>query len=406
MTYVDEIFQRTFLDYNGTAMVCSMKTFSDGLLECAFRRVRRTGKTVFVNRTKYRNAEDLVRELTPDDFSFDDFQTVLYIDYSKYHGVFEVSSADPDFSIKLIDTIAEGNGIFDCEYLINGTQTVHLWHDDFYLVGARRDTRDDPPKELEKQILKLDTFGPFAQNLHLYYNRWEIWRIIFVPDCDIISDEILIDTSQCKAYGHMEGHDLYITTAASKFILPEDMSYAFHGLTRLSEIWGLENLDTSHVTDMSYMFSGCELQYLDLSNFDTSNVCKMNSMFYYSCLHYSSEHEHHVLDLSGFTTSHVTEMDNLFWDSSYDMCRLGDWCFDGLEKDCMIGDNNNNMVFDVRLMACDNLLMFMRLIMEYFDLNLLCNDDQKEWLSSEEMKNIREKYVVRLVDKPDWYDCQ
>ena len=40
------------------------------------------------------------------------------------------------------------------------------------------------------------------------------------------------------------------------------------------------HFDTSNVTDMVSMFSGCEsLTSLDLSNFDTSNVTRMNSTF-------------------------------------------------------------------------------------------------------------------------------
>lgn len=38
--------------------------------------------------------------------------------------------------------------------------------------------------------------------------------------------------------------------------MPEDMSYTFYGLTRLTEIWGLENVDTSRVKNMYGMFMG------------------------------------------------------------------------------------------------------------------------------------------------------
>ena len=132
-----------------------MKTLSDGLLELALSKAKKIGKTVFINRTAYSNAEYLVRKFVPEDFDFDVFHTVLYIDYSKRFGVFELSSAVPDFTINLIDADPEGNGIFDCEYLINDTQTVHLWHDDLYLVGIESEKRDNPPADYEKQILEL-----------------------------------------------------------------------------------------------------------------------------------------------------------------------------------------------------------------------------------------------------------
>ena len=50
----------------------------------------------------------------------------------------------------------------------------------------------------------------------------------------------------------------------------------------LSEIIGLDKLDTSNVIDMSGMFSGCHgLASLNVSNFDTSNVTNMSRMFAY-----------------------------------------------------------------------------------------------------------------------------
>lgn len=48
-----------------------MKTLSNGLLELALSKARKTGKTVFINRTAYSNAEYLVRKFVPEDFDFD-----------------------------------------------------------------------------------------------------------------------------------------------------------------------------------------------------------------------------------------------------------------------------------------------------------------------------------------------
>ncbi len=45
-------------------------------------------------------------------------------------------------------------------------------------------------------------------------------------------------------------------------------------------ISGLENWDTSLVTDMSYMFNFYQESTLDLSDYDTTNVTNMNSMFW------------------------------------------------------------------------------------------------------------------------------
>ena len=77
----------------------------------------------------------------------------------------------------------------------------------------------------------------------------------------------------------------------------------FRELKNLTSVVGLNNLDTSKVTDMALMFYGCEsLRSLDLSSFDTSKVTNMYDMFC-ECRSLQS------LDLSSFDTSKVTYME-------------------------------------------------------------------------------------------------
>lgn len=87
---------------------------------------------------------------------------------------------------------------------------------------------------------------------------------------------------------------------------PTSCSEWFAGCSSLTEIIGLENLNTSDVEDMSNMFSGCEiLTKIDLSHFDTRKVTNMSFMFEY-CWELSE------LDLSSFNTKHVTNMLDMF----------------------------------------------------------------------------------------------
>ncbi|MCM1077943.1 MAG: BspA family leucine-rich repeat surface protein [Bacteroidales bacterium] len=102
----------------------------------------------------------------------------------------------------------------------------------------------------------------------------------------------------------------------------------------LATISALENLNTSNVTDMSALFSGCiSITSLDLSNFDTSNVKTMRNMFN-NCqaltrLNISNLNTRNVtdmaymfshcqsltsLDISRFNTSNVTTMRTMFQD--------------------------------------------------------------------------------------------
>ena len=74
----------------------------------------------------------------------------------------------------------------------------------------------------------------------------------------------------------------------------------------LSEIEGIENLNTQNVTDMSWMFNCCyALTSLDVSNFNTEKVTNMSNMFG-NCEKLSS------LDLSNFNTERVEKMSHMF----------------------------------------------------------------------------------------------
>ena len=84
----------------------------------------------------------------------------------------------------------------------------------------------------------------------------------------------------------------------------------FDMCTSLTEIEGIENLNTEKVTNMGSMFSGCHvLNPLDVSNFDTQNVEDMSEMFV-SCMKLKS------LNVSNFDTQKVTNMNSMFWNSS------------------------------------------------------------------------------------------
>ena len=106
----------------------------------------------------------------------------------------------------------------------------------------------------------------------------------------------LVDTSNMTYMGHMF----------------QDYS----GLTSLD----LSNFDTSKVTNMNSMFNGCyKLTSLDVSNFNTSKVTDMSDMFS-SCAKLTS------LDVSNFNTSKVTDMSWMFsWCAKLTSLNLSGW---------------------------------------------------------------------------------
>ena len=81
----------------------------------------------------------------------------------------------------------------------------------------------------------------------------------------------------------------------------------FDMCTSLTEIEGIENLNTEEVTNMGSMFSGCYvLTSLDLSNFNTQKVEDMSDMFV-SCMDLKS------LNVSNFDTQKVKDMNDMFY---------------------------------------------------------------------------------------------
>ena len=87
---------------------------------------------------------------------------------------------------------------------------------------------------------------------------------------------------------------------------PTTTNYWFYYTNSLTEIEGIQYLNTSSVTNMQKMFVNCRsLTTLDVSGFDTGNVTDMSSMFS-GCSGLTS------LDVSGFDTGKVLNMNGLF----------------------------------------------------------------------------------------------
>lgn len=63
-------------------------------------------------------------------------------------------------------------------------------------------------------------------------------------------------------------------------LIPRVCSGWFRDMVQLEKIDGLEKLHTHQVSDMSFMFAGCEeLSNLDIDDWDVSNVKDMTDMF-------------------------------------------------------------------------------------------------------------------------------
>lgn len=82
----------------------------------------------------------------------------------------------------------------------------------------------------------------------------------------------------------------------------------FYDHSKLTQVIGLDKLDTSSASSMYAMFSNCTaLKSVSLKGMDTSNVSNMSNLFW-QC---TSLQE---VDFTGIDTSNVTDVSNMFWD--------------------------------------------------------------------------------------------
>ena len=128
----------------------------------------------------------------------------------------------------------------------------------------------------------------------------------FTPDNTTSWDVTNTGTSLPKWYS--EGSNITQVVFESSFAdaRPKSCSRWFNIFRNLTTITGIENLNTSEVTNMRSMFNSCSsLTSLDLSHFDTNQVTDMSFMFC-GCSSLTS------LDLSSFDTSKVERMSYMF----------------------------------------------------------------------------------------------
>ena len=93
--------------------------------------------------------------------------------------------------------------------------------------------------------------------------------------------------------------------------LKQLINYAFK-----HNIYDLNFIDTSEITDMSLLFSNC-MHNFDVSSWDVSNVRNMGYMFYH-CKNFNC-------DLLNWDVSKVKNMNYMFYNCKNFNCDLSDW---------------------------------------------------------------------------------
>ena len=111
-------------------------------------------------------------------------------------------------------------------------------------------------------------------------NNPSLTKIKFIANSNNTNKDNRIGTSEPYMVAGSD-NTLEIHTAAAEFIFNENCSSMFYDLTKIQSIDFGNCVNTSKVTDMSYMFYDCfSISRLKLINFDFRNVTDFVYMFY------------------------------------------------------------------------------------------------------------------------------
>ena len=177
--------------------------------------------------------------------------------------------------------------------MLGDTQVWPKQDNNHVFYGEVVDTSQPIPTiQLYNNDSNVKTYTPILDTLNntFYIDDWGT-----LPTFNTLSINFLTNGSNIKSITKMQLDTSNVT----------NMSYMFNECESLTSL-DLSSINTSNVTNMVSMFDSCaSLTSLDLSSFDTSNVTNMRWMFA-TCFNLTS------LDISNFNTSKVINMEYIF----------------------------------------------------------------------------------------------
>jgi surface protein len=123
------------------------------------------------------------------------------------------------------------------------------------------------------------------------------------------------------------------------FVFGSSMNSFFYSAPETLTTLILDDIDTSHVVDMRYMFSYCSFTTLDLSGWDVSNVTNFDDMFYHSS-------NLTTVDLTGWTLSIPSNMSTISMGNIFRDASVTDVILDDMVFTCLISGllSNNSSI--------------------------------------------------------------
>ncbi len=205
-------------------------------------------------------------------------------------------------------TVPEEGQTFDC-WLLNGTPVydstpisgdctlVARWMNKVYIMASPYNSTNviGYNARINKAFRRQDCRSiTFLTDGSVPENAVTSWDVSLDNDGSVMA---YIDTNSTNV-----AYNLYIS-GKGKIFMPASSAYWFYyyGFNSTITIKNILALDTSNVTNMSYMFSELGVTgMLDLGSFNTSNVTNMNYMF--------NGAKMSALNVVGFDTKKVTQL--------------------------------------------------------------------------------------------------
>ena len=191
-----------------------------------------------------------------------------------------------------------------------------------------KNKKDEKKKESKKDIKENITKDTNESYMNLKYNpnlkrikdnKMKIFGKKFVEknrdNCVLIINGKEYELSEYYTLkkNDLKNNEIEIKLKLTKTLI--DMSYMFHADSSepsiyLTSVTNIVNLNTSFVTDISYLFSNCtSLTCIpDISNWETINLTNIGNLFYH-CVSLNS-----IPDISKWKVENVTNMSYIFYD--------------------------------------------------------------------------------------------
>lgn len=161
----------------------------------------------------------------------------------------------------------------------------------------------------EKVLLFINTMSDYSRNMtYDIKGKNETYRLKVLKVWK--GDDVLNKTDGKWPWRDYNKHIVKVYIDPSFKDSPTSTRSWFYEFENLTSIEGMENLNTSKVTNMNFMFwKNSKLKSLDVTKLNTSKVTTMKEMFY-GCSGLTE------LDVTHFDTRQVTDMSRLFYDCS------------------------------------------------------------------------------------------